>query len=118
VLAPKAGTDVLATYGEQFYKGKAAVVTRAVGKGTVTYVGVESKDGALERQIVRGVYERAGVAIENLPRGVYLEWRDGFFVAVNYSNESVAFSIPPSSRMLIGKNPLVPGQALVWKQRH
>jgi len=114
VLIPRPGTKESASYADQFYAGRAAAVTRSIGKGTVTYIGVETKDGALERRIVRGVYERAGVAVEDLPRGVYLEWRDGFFVAVNYSNETVRLPIPPEGRILIGKNPLAPGRALVW----
>jgi beta-galactosidase len=114
VLTPRQETEVLAKYTDQFYAGKAAAVTRKLGKGTVTYIGVETKEGALEREIVRGVYERAGVGIENLSRGMYLEWRDGFFVAVNYSNETINFPVPARSKILIGENPLVPGQALVW----
>jgi len=36
-------------------------------KGSVTYVGVETASGDLERELVRDVYRRAGVAIEDLP---------------------------------------------------
>ncbi|MCK7482708.1 MAG: beta-galactosidase trimerization domain-containing protein [Candidatus Moduliflexus flocculans] len=41
VLAPAGGpgTETLAVYADQFYAGKPAVVTRRLGKGTVTYVG-------------------------------------------------------------------------------
>lgn len=116
VLSPEAGTEMLATYADQFYAGQAAAVTRRLGKGTVTYIGVESKDGLLERELVRDVYRRAGVAIENLPRGIYLEWRDGFFVAVNYSGESVNLPIPATAKILIGAPPLTPGQCVVWQE--
>ena len=115
VLSPRKGTEVLATYEDQFYKGKAAAVTRKLGKGTVTYIGVESTDGNLERQIVRSVYERANVAIENLPSGVFVEWRDGFYVGVNYSNDAVKLEIPQGSKILVGQNPLQPAQAVIWK---
>ncbi|MEN0009710.1 beta-galactosidase trimerization domain-containing protein, partial [Flavobacterium nitrogenifigens] len=115
VLNPKQGTEVLASYADQFYKGKAAAITRKLGKGTVTYIGAESKDGNLERQIVRTVYERAKVAIQDLPKGVYVEWRDGFYVGVNYTNETVNLPIPAGSKILVGKNPLEPAQAIIWK---
>lgn len=115
VLTAKEGTEVLATYADQFYSGKAAAVIRKLGKGTVTYIGAESKDGNLEREIVRTVYQRAGIEIENFPNGVYLEWRDGFFVGVNYSNETFKLPIPSESKILIGENPLQSGQAVVWK---
>jgi beta-galactosidase len=115
VLNPKQGTEVLASYADQFYKGKAAAITRKLGKGTVTYIGAESKDGNLERQIVRTVYERAKVAIEDFPKGVYVEWRDGFYVGVNYTNETINLPIPAGSKILVGKNPLEPAQAVIWK---
>ena len=115
VLNPKQGTEVLAFYADQFYKGKAAAVTRKLGKGTVTYIGAESKDGNLEREIVRKVYENAKVAIADLPKGVYVEWRDGFYVGVNYTNEPINLPIPAGSKILVGQNPLEPAQAIIWK---
>ncbi|WP_237732302.1 beta-galactosidase [Flavobacterium sp. UGB4466] len=115
VLSPKPGTEVLATYADQFYKGKAAAITRKLGKGTVTFIGAESKDGDLERQVVRSVYERSKVTIEDLPKGVYLEWRDGFYTGVNYTNEPIQLAIPEGSKILVGQNPLQPAQAIIWK---
>lgn len=115
VLSPHPGTEVLATYADQYYAGKAAVTTRHLGKGTVTFVGVASIGGQLERQIIRDVYERAGVDIEDLPKGIYMEWRDGFFVAVNYTDQEYRLSLPANVRILIGSNPLKPAQAIVWK---
>ena len=67
----------------EFYAGKPAVVTRTLGRGTVTYIGVDTLEGKLERDVLRIVYRRAGAEIENYPPGVYVEWRDGFLVAVN-----------------------------------
>jgi len=116
ILTAKEGTEVLATYGDQFYAGKAAAITRKIGKGSVTYIGAESEDGSLERDLVRKVYERAGIEIENLPKGVYIDWRDGFFVGVNYSNENVKLPIPNDAKILVGENPLKSAQAVVWKQ--
>ncbi len=115
VLSPHPGTEVLATYGDQFYAGKAAVITRTAGKGSVTFIGTASADGLLERHIVRSVYERAGVTIEDLPRGVYQEWRDGFFVAVNYTDHPYPVKIPPGSSILIGSNPIQSAGAVIWK---
>jgi beta-galactosidase len=115
ILTPDKDTDVLSTYSDQFYKGKAAVVTRHLGKGTVTYIGVVSEDGLLERKIVRDVYARAGVKIEDFPKGVFMEWRDGFRVAVNYTDQDYKMTITPKDRILIGNNPLKSGQAIVWK---
>jgi len=118
ILRPDPATQTLATYGEAFYQGAAAASTRRLGKGSVTYIGVETLDGLLERKLVREVYERTGVAIEDYPRGVYVEWRDGFFVGVNYSEAAVALPLSPRSRILLGQSPLQPAQVLIWKESH
>ena len=115
VLSAAEGTQVLATYADQFYRGKAAAVTREFGRGTVTYIGVETLDGRLERDIVRLVYTQAKVPILDLPLGVWLDWRDGFFVAVNYTNEAMTIPLEPGKKILVGANPLAPAQALIWK---
>jgi beta-galactosidase len=114
ILSPYPGTNVLACYTDQFFAGKAAVTERQLGKGNVTFIGVASKDGLLERQVVRSVYEKAGVAIENLPNGVFTEWRDGFFVAVNYTDNDYKIAMPVEARILSGSNPLKPANAIVW----
>jgi beta-galactosidase len=116
LLRPGQEATSLATYADQFYAGASAAVTRRLGKGSVTYIGVETLEGLLERDLVRQVYERAGVAIEDLPRGVYMEWRDGFFVGVNYSAAQVTLPIAKGSRVLVGENPVSPAQAVVWKE--
>jgi beta-galactosidase len=115
VLKPRPGTETLAVYADQFYAGKAAVVSRSLGKGTVTYVGVDTLDGGLERDVMRLVYERAGAEPESHPPGVYVEWRDGFSVAVNYSSRPYAVPVPPGSRVVLGTNPLRPAGVLIWR---
>jgi beta-galactosidase len=115
ILNPFPGTETLAVYDNQFYTGKSAVITRKLGKGSVTYIGVVSNDGELEKQIIRKIYQKANVAIENLPKGVFVEWRDGFYVAVNYAQPVVQIPLPPNSKILVGTQPLQQGQALVWK---
>ena len=50
---PDAGTDVWAVYADQFYKGAASVIHRRLGKGTVTYIGTDTDDGKLEKEVVR-----------------------------------------------------------------
>jgi beta-galactosidase len=116
LLRPEPGTTALATYEDGFYKGAAAAVTHRLGKGSVTYLGVDTLDGALETRILRSVYEAAGVPVEDLPKGVFVEWRDGCRVAVNYSGEAVTIPVPEGSRILVGGNPLQPTQVLVWKE--
>ena len=108
--------NVLATYADQFYARKAAVVTNKRGKGTVTYIGVDTDTGELERDVLRKVYEQAGATTENYPEGVYVQWRDGFWVAVNYSSTNYQLEIPVKGEILIGNATLKPAGVSVWKE--
>ncbi len=116
ILRPHSGTEVLAKYEDQFYAGKPAVVSRKLGKGTVTFIGVVTLDGSLERMIVRDVYEKAGIATEDLPVGVYEEWRDGFVTGVNYTDSTFRFAVPHGKKVLIGSNPVAQGQTIIWQE--
>lgn len=116
ILNPFPETEVLATYSDQFYAGKAAATSHKLGKGSVTFIGVLTHDGDLEREIVRNVYERAGVEIENLPLGIFSEWRDGFMVAVNYTDDVYEVKDAIGKEILIGENPLKATSVLVWKE--
>jgi len=116
LLVADKNTEVLATYNNQFYKGTPAVVTRKAGKGSVTYIGVNTDDSRLERDVLRAVYEKAGAVTEDYPKGVYVYWRDGFFVAVNYSSESYTMNIPGTGKILIGEKTLKPAGVLVWTE--
>ncbi len=115
VLKPAAGTETLAVYADQFYAGKPAVTTRKLGRGTVTYIGADTIDGTLERDVLRLIYKRAGARPESYPPGVYVEWRDGFFVAVNYSSRPYAVPIAPGAKIVLGSNPLRPADVLIWR---
>ena len=117
VLTPAAGTDVWAVYADQFYKGAASVIHRRLGKGTVTYIGTDTDDGKLEREVVRRVYTEAGVPTEDLPYGVVKEWRDGFYIALNYTSDIQEIAIPDEAEILIGSARLEPAGVVVWKEK-
>ena len=117
VLTPAAGTDVWAVYADQFYKGAASVIHRRLGKGTVTYIGTDTDDGKLEKEVVRHVYEEAGVPTEDLPYGVVKEWRDGFYIALNYTSDIQEIAIPDEAEILIGSARLEPAGVVVWKEQ-
>ena len=113
-LEPQPGTAVLASYADQFYAGKAAAVTRRLGRGTVTYIGVETLQGELESGLVRGVYESAGVPVLNLDPQFFVDWRDGFWVATNFSSKKQTAPIPKGAKILIGTKEVDPGGVVVW----
>ena len=115
-LKAETGTEVLARYADQFYKGTAAVTYRKVGEGSVTYIGVYTNDGELERQVMRKIYMENGVEVLDLPNYVFMEWRDGYWVAVNYSSKSVKIPMVENSSILIGEKILEPAGVTVWRE--
>jgi len=106
----------LAIYDNQFYKGKAAVVKHSVGKGSVTYIGIDTDDSKLEKDILQNIYTNAGATTEDYPKGIYVYWRDGFNVAVNYSSDNYKMNLPESAKILIGESTLKPAGVLVWSE--
>jgi len=116
LLEADKNTEVLATYDNQFYKGKVAVVKRKVGKGTVTYIGVDTDDSKLEKDILREMYTKAGATTEDYPEGIFVYWRDGFYMAVNYSSTDYAMTLPATAKVLVGEKTLKPAGVLVWSE--
>jgi beta-galactosidase len=116
LLTPDANTTVLATYNDQFYKGKAAVVKHSVGKGDVTYIGVDTDDAKLEKDLLKKIYTDAGAITEDYPPGVFVYWRDGFYTALNYSSDNYTVNVPDNAKILIGERTLKPAGVLVWTE--
>jgi beta-galactosidase len=115
VLEPGEGTTALAHYADQFYAGGVAAVTRHLGQGTVTYVGVDSKDGGLEAQIMRSVYQDAGVPVENFDDGFMVDWRDGFWVATNFTAKVQAAPVSGNANLLVGSREVPIAGVTVWQ---
>jgi beta-galactosidase len=115
ILNPRPGTTVLGTYQGDFYSGKAAVVTRKLGKGTVTYVGIDSNDGLLENSLLKKLYPQLKIPVEQYPYGVTVEYRDGFGIAVNYADKPYALPIPSTAKILIGTRQIPTAGVTVWK---
>jgi beta-galactosidase len=116
LLEPDKNTEILATYDNQFYKGKTAVVKHMVGKGSVTYIGVSTDDFRLEKDILVRLYTSNGATAEDYPQGVYVYWRDGFYIAVNYSSDEYTMNIPGTSKIYVGEKVLKPAGVLVWSE--
>ncbi|MDO6430301.1 beta-galactosidase [Flavitalea sp. BT771] len=116
LLVPDKNTEVLATYDNQFYKGTAAVVRRKVGKGTVTYIGADTDGSDLEKSLLRDAYADAGAGAEDYPPGVYVYWRDGFYIAVNYSSATYVMNVPADAKIIIGEKNVKPAGVLVWRE--
>jgi beta-galactosidase len=116
MMQPSAGTRVLATYRDQFYAGKGAAVSRTLGSGTVTYIGVETASGDLEKDIVRRVFTGAGVQIEDHPDQLIVDWRDGFWIASNFSSADRDVPAPRDATLIVGTRRLPPAGVAIWRE--
>lgn len=116
LLTPGHGTETLATYDNQFYKGKAAVIKRNIGKGSIIYIGVSTDDGRLETEVLKKAYMQAGATTESYPAGVYVYWRDGFYIAVNYSSDAYVIKTADNAEIITGEKKLQPAGVLVWRE--
>lgn len=115
VLEPRPGTQSLATYSDQYYAGEVAAMTRPLGRGTVTYIGVDSQTGSLESQLVREVYARAKIPTEDLAEGFLVDWRDGLWIATNHTEQSQRAPIPAGAKVLIGQRDVPIAGVTVWQ---
>ncbi|WP_035647401.1 beta-galactosidase [Flavobacterium sp. ASV13] len=115
LLKPNKGTEIWATYQGDFYAGTASVVSHKLGKGTVTYVGTDSKNGDLEKQVIRKLYKQQNAPIEDYPEGVMVDYRDGFGIAVNYSDKPYNFNLPKDAKIIFGTQSIKTADVLVWK---
>lgn len=115
ILKPTGNTQTWGTYSGDFYAGKAAVSFTQIGKGTVTYVGADSNEGDLENTVLKKLFNQLGIKIENYPKGLTVEYRNGFGIAMNYSDKTCEFDLPAGSQILIGEKSIPTAGVLVWK---
>ncbi|MBI4893330.1 MAG: beta-galactosidase trimerization domain-containing protein [Acidobacteria bacterium] len=115
ILEPRPGTEVLATYADQFYQGSAAATRHKLGKGHVIYIGVDSLTGELEADLLAKIYADNGAKPARLPLNFMLDWRDGFWTATNFTDTPQPLPVPPGAKLLTGTNPLPPGAAAIWQ---
>ena len=115
ILQSGTSNEVWATYTNEFYEGKPAVTFRKLGKGSVTYIGVDSSDGVLERQVLDKLYSRLQIEVMNLPYGVTMEYRNGLGIVLNYSDQPYQFALPQGAKVLIGTPNIATAGVLVFK---
>jgi beta-galactosidase len=113
-LTPAPGVEVWARFDSEYYKGKATVTHRKLGKGSVTYIGVDSNDGKLEAAILAKLYAELNIPIEQLPYGITLEYRNGLGIVLNYSDKSYTYQLPQKAKVIIGDPTLPTAGVLVF----
>ena len=115
ILQPAAGTESWASYQGDFYAGESAVTFHWLKEGSVTYVGADSQKGDLELAVLKKVYDRLGIPVENYPPGILVEYRDGFGIAMNYGDSPYKINLPEKTKILIGESVIPTAGVLVWK---
>lgn len=104
--------QVVETYGKSngWLDGKPAIITRKVGKGSITYVGAWMDDDGMAK-LAKWLTDKSGVkpALGPVPDGVEVDPRYGkdhdVFILVNLSHGSQTVSLPKSMQdVLLGSS--------------
>lgn len=116
ILIPDTNTQTWAAYEGDYYAGRPAIITHRLGKGTVTYVGVDSKDGEMEKAVLKKLYGQLNIPLLDLAPGLHIEYRDGFGIAVNYSDKTLSLPLNPNVKYIFGGKEIKTAGVSVWKE--
>ena len=117
VLKPNENTAVWAKHSDQFYKSAPAITHRKLEKGTVTYVSVDTDDKTLEKAILQKVFKTQNIKTADYPFGVAVEWHDGFWIAVNYTDNVYELPITTDDEIIIGTKEFPSSGVTVWIEK-
>lgn len=115
-LTDTSGVFFQASYDDQFYKGKQAIISRKLGKGLISFVGTVSANGDLEKNVLKKIFQARGIKTEDLPDYVFHEYRDGFHIICNYSSQIFHKTLQHGTRIIFGSADVAPGAVLVWSE--
>ncbi|HPR31368.1 MAG TPA: beta-galactosidase [Prolixibacteraceae bacterium] len=107
--------EMTGQYRNTFYDGAGAVVTRKIGKGSVTYIGAETEKNQMEKDLLRTLLQNRGVPVPEYPEGLFTYWRNGIRIAVNYASTAFSFPLPDNAVILLGEKIIEPAGVLIWK---
>jgi beta-galactosidase len=101
-------TQVLATYGKSngWLDGKPAIITRKVGKGSITYVGVWMDEAGMAK-LADWMTQMSGVtpAIANVPADIEVDPRYGkdhtVFVLINWASTPQTVTLPATMQNIL-----------------
>lgn len=90
--------EILCTYSDKYYKGRAAITVNRFGKGKVYYVGCDLNQEAV-KELVLHISKEANICIPEIPEGVELINRKNCRILLNYNDFSVKTSVKGNSLM-------------------
>jgi beta-galactosidase len=117
-LTANSGTEVLATYADQFYAGATAITRAKCGKGTVSYFGVFSEQPLVDA-FVQWLATQVGperLDAQVLPSRVQVLKRGPYRIALNYEDKAIAAPAPAMAKFIIGSAKLGPAGVAVWEE--
>jgi beta-galactosidase len=117
ILIPNKDTETWASYSGDFYEGRPAITFRKSGKGSITYIGVDSQDGQLEKAVLEKLYSKLNINILDLPAGLHIEYRDGFGIAVNYADKTYSLPLISNTEYLIGGKDIPQAGVSIWQTK-
>jgi beta-galactosidase len=107
-----AQTHVVMRYGPSngWLDGQPAVVTRKVGKGSITYVGGWLDDGLMNKLTVSWIQmSRIQPILPNVPKGVEICRRTGngksVLIIINHTTSSQSIGLPSAMKDLLSNRP-------------
>ena len=106
----------LVTFNDQFYKGQTAATRKEYGKGSVTYLSVVTNDKKLESDVLKDVFTKASIPFENYPAGVIIDWVNGMWIGVNYSDKPYQITKTNNQKFLIGSDVIPVAGVSVWTE--
>ncbi|MBC7588879.1 MAG: Beta-galactosidase C-terminal domain, partial [Chitinophagaceae bacterium] len=74
----------------------------------------DAKGDELESEIIKTVFAKVNVKMEKLPEGLAMEWRDGFWVAMNYASNDVEVPSNLNAKFLVGQKKLKTCDVAIW----
>ena len=77
---------------------------------------MDSQNGEFEAQLVGDVFRRAGVAVAGYDDGLVVHWRDGFWVATNFTERRQTAPAPPEVKLIVGQRDPPPAGVAVWQE--
>lgn len=90
--------EVLCTYTDRYFQGRAAVTVNRFGEGRVYYVGCDLEEEAMV-ELVRRVSVQAGISPVEAPRGVEIVRRENCIILMNHNDFRV--DVPITGKSLI-----------------
>jgi beta-galactosidase len=117
-LTPNQGTEVLATYADQFYAGAAAITRVKRGEGSVSYFGVFSEQLLVDAFIesLANSISRDRLSWQLVPNRVQVLKRGPYRIAVNYNAQAIQAPAPGSAKFVLGSSTIGPADVAVWEE--